>query len=86
MERCRPRSFGRGNKSNESEDFKMKTATKQTDTPNVLDKVNEVRMKQKFLAVAIDLTTGEDAAVYHEDIYSGLHFLMDDIATLLEKK
>jgi hypothetical protein len=71
----------------------MKTATKQTDTPNVLDKLNEVRMKQKFLGVAIDLTTGEDAAVYHEDIHSGLHFLMndigddlDEISALLEKK
>jgi hypothetical protein len=70
----------------------METAIKQTDTKNVLDKVNEVRMKQKFLGVAVDLTTGEDAAVYHEDIYSGLHFLMndigddlDEIAGLLEK-
>ena len=70
----------------------METTTKQTYTPNVLDKLNEVRMKQKFLAVAIDLTTGGNAEEYHEDVYSGLHFLMndltddlDEIATLLGK-
>ena len=63
----------------------MKTATKQTDTPNVLDKVNAVRMKQKFLGLAIDLTTGEDAETYHEDIYLGLHFLMNDLGDDLDE-
>lgn len=64
----------------------------QTDTPNILDKLHIVIAKQKFMEVAISLTTGEQADGYSEDVYLGCQVIMgeiandlDDIAGLLEK-
>ena len=71
----------------------METVTPQTDTPNVLDKLHVVIAKQKFMEVAISLTTGAQAEEYSEEVYLGCQAIMgeiandlDDIAGLLEKK
>ncbi len=50
----------------------------QTDTPNVLDKLHVVIAKQKFMEVAISLTTGAQAEEYSEEVYLGCQAIMGE--------
>jgi len=52
---------------------------------NVLDKMNEVKMKHAFMSVAIDNLWGNEHSIYGEDVICGCHFLMNDIGDDLLK-
>ena len=66
----------------------MKTATKQTDTPNVLDKLdklNQAHMKQEFMTTVVLEMTGGGMDTYNDDFWSGFYFVMQEISEAMEE-